>query len=73
MLVFVEAMRELPITLIVRPFNLETLATHIYTIASLGLLEESALSALTLGLIGLAPAFLWARAIGGAQRRSAFL
>ena len=72
-LVFVEAMRELPITLIVRPFNLETLATHIYTIASLGLLEESALSALTLGLIGLAPAFLWAQAIGGAQRRSAFL
>ncbi len=72
-LVFVEAMRELPITLIVRPFNFETLATHIYTIASLGLIEESALAALTLGLIGLAPAFIWARAIGGVQRRRAFL
>ncbi len=72
-LVFVEAMRELPMTLLLRPFDFETLATHIYGIASLGLLEEVALAALLLGLIGLGAAFLWTRAIGGAERRGAFL
>ena len=72
-LVFVEAMRDLPMTLLLRPFNFETLATHIYTIASVGLLEDGALAALLLGLIGLALAFLWARALGGAERQGAFL
>lgn len=60
-LAFVEVMRELPLTLIIRTFNFETLATHIYTTASLGLLEAAALAALFLGLVGLLPAYLWYR------------
>jgi iron(III) transport system permease protein len=71
--VFVEVMRELPLTLIVRSFNFETLATHIYTLASLGLLEEVALAAFFLGLMGLLPAYIWARALGRGDRVRGFL
>ena len=57
-LVFVDGMKELPMTLLLRPFNFETLATHVYTSASLGLLEESALSSLAIVLTGLIPVLL---------------
>ena len=71
--VFVETMRELPLTLMIRTFNFETLATHIYSLASLGLLEEVALAAFILGLLGLLPTFFWARALGqGARNRGFF-
>ena len=53
LLVFVDCMKELPITLLMRPFNLDTLATHVYTTASLGLVEESAPAALIIALCGL--------------------
>lgn len=59
--VFVEVMRELPLTLVVRSFDFETLATHIYTRASLGQVEEVAFAAVFLGLLGLMPAYLWFR------------
>ena len=53
--VFVDAMKELPATLILRPFDFETLATQIYTKASLGLIEEAAAPALLIILTGIIP------------------
>ena len=44
LLVFVDCMKELPATLILRPFDFETLATSVFTLASLDQLEESALA-----------------------------
>ena len=48
-------MKELPATLILRPFDFETLATHIYTYASLGQMEDAALPALIILAIGMVP------------------
>ncbi|MEK6710415.1 MAG: iron ABC transporter permease [Nitrospinota bacterium] len=62
-LVFVDGMKELPMTLILRPFNYETLATHVHQYASRGLLEESALGALTIVAAGILPIFLLSSAI----------
>ena len=58
LLVFVDSMKELPATLILRPFNFDTLATHVYTYASLSQIEEAALPALTIVLAGLLPIIL---------------
>ena len=59
MIVFVDCMKELPATLILRPFNFETLATHVYWFASDEMLGEAALGSLTIVLVGLIPvAFL---------------
>ena len=55
LLVFVDVMKELPATLILRPFDFETLATQIYTFASLGQMEDAALPALIILTIGLVP------------------
>ena len=55
LLVFVDVMKELPATLILRPFDFETLATHIYTYASLGQMEDAALPALIILATGLVP------------------
>lgn len=58
LLVFVDAMKELPATLLLRPFNFDTLATHVYGLAAAEALEEAALGAVAIVLIGLAPV-LW--------------
>ena len=58
LLVFVDTMKELPLTLILRPFNFETLATFVYQYASDELLEESALGALTIVAAGIIPVLL---------------
>lgn len=58
LLVFVDAMKELPATLILRPFNFETLSTQVYTQASLGQFEQAALPALTIVAVGLIPIFI---------------
>jgi len=63
LLVFVDCMKELPATLILRPFNFDTLATHVYQFASDELLEESALAALSIVLVGLLPVILLSRSI----------
>ena len=55
LLVFVDVMKELPATLILRPFDFETLATHIYTYASLGQMEDAALPALIILATGMVP------------------
>lgn len=57
-LVFVDCMKELPLTLILRPFNFDTLATFVYQYASDELLEESALGALTIVGAGIIPVIL---------------
>ena len=55
LVVFVDCMKELPATLVLRPFNFDTLATHVYQFASDELLEQSALAALLIVLVGLLP------------------
>ncbi|MEM9114033.1 MAG: iron ABC transporter permease [Myxococcota bacterium] len=58
LLVFVDTMRELPATLLLRPFNFETLATRVYRLAADERLAEASSAALTIVLIGLIPVFL---------------
>ena len=58
LLVFVDCMKELPLTLILRPFNYDTLATFVYQYASDELLEESALGALSIVIAGILPVIL---------------
>ncbi len=58
LLVFVDCMKELPLTLILRPFNYETLATFVYQFASDELIEEAALGALTIVAAGVVPVIL---------------
>lgn len=65
LLVFVDTMKELPATLLLRPFNFETLATQIYTFASQEQFERSALAALTIVIVGLIPLLLLHRALIG--------
>ncbi len=63
LLVFVDTMKELPLTLILRPFNFDTLATFVYQYASDELLEECALGALTIVAAGVLPVILMSRTI----------
>jgi iron(III) transport system permease protein len=58
LLVFVDSMKELPATLLLRPFNFDTLATQVFTLVSLYRYEEAGLSALTIVLASLAPVLL---------------
>jgi iron(III) transport system permease protein len=55
LLVFVDCMKELPATLLLRPFNFETLATLLYGHAARGSFEDGALAALLIVLVGLTP------------------
>ena len=63
LLVFVDAMKELPATLLLRPFNFETLATHVYGLAALEQLEAASVGALAIVAVGLVPVLLLHRAI----------
>jgi iron(III) transport system permease protein len=67
LLVFVDGMKELPATLLLRPFNFETLATHAYSYAALEQFERAALGALTIVLIGLVPVLLLHQAVAGGR------
>ena len=60
-LVFIDTLRELPATLILRPCNLETLATRTYRLASDERLVEASIPALILFAAGLIPVLLLAR------------
>ncbi|MBD1824852.1 iron ABC transporter permease [Cyanobacteria bacterium FACHB-DQ100] len=57
-LVFVDVMKELSATLIIRPFNFDTLAVHVYNLASDERLAEASGSALAIVLVGLIPVML---------------
>ncbi|OPX54658.1 iron(III) transport system permease protein [Oceanospirillum multiglobuliferum] len=63
LVVFVDCMKELPATLVLRPFNFDTLATHVYQYASDEMLEASALAALVIVLVGIVPVILLSRSI----------
>jgi len=55
LLVFVDVVKELPATLVLRPFNMETLAVSAYQLASDELLAQAAWPALMIAVVGLAP------------------
>jgi iron(III) transport system permease protein len=58
LLVFVDVMKELPATMIVRPFNFETLAVRVYRLASDERLAEASTAALTIVAVGIVPVIL---------------
>lgn len=62
-LVFVDTMKELPATLIVRPFDFDTLAVRVYNLASDERLSEASTSALLILIAGLLPVTILARAM----------
>ena len=61
LLVFVDCVKELPATMLLRPFNFETLATRVHVQASLEDLPNAAPGAILIVLIGLCAVFLLAR------------
>ncbi len=63
LLVFVDAMKELPATLLLRPFGFETLATSVFNLASLDKVEEGAVPALAIVLAGLLPVILLSQSL----------
>jgi iron(III) transport system permease protein len=68
LLVFVDCIKELPATLLLRPLNVETLATHLYGEAARGTYEEASISALMIVLIALLPV-IWLARVGRAESR----
>ncbi|WP_230976154.1 ABC transporter permease [Pseudothauera nasutitermitis] len=63
LLVFVDVMKELPATLVMRPFNFDTLATQAHTLAADERLAEASTSALSIVVVGLLPMFIISRQI----------
>ena len=61
LLVFVDCVKELPATLLLRPLNFETFATHLYGEAARGTYEEASIAALAIVLVGILPVILLAR------------
>ena len=61
LLSFVDCMKELPATILLRPFNFETLATTVFEAASREAFEEAALPSLAIVLVGLIPVIYLAR------------
>lgn len=55
LLIFVDCMKELPATLLLRPLNVETLSTYLYQFASRGNFEEGSLAAFLIVLVGIFP------------------
>lgn len=55
LLVFVDCLKELPATLLLRPLNVDTLSTHIYQFATRGSFEEGSLAALLIVAVGILP------------------
>jgi len=68
LLVFVDVMKELPATMVLRPFNTDTLAVVAYQLARDERLGEAALPSLALVLVGLIPVMLLSRSLRPAGR-----
>ncbi|HEV7913773.1 MAG TPA: iron ABC transporter permease, partial [Albitalea sp.] len=68
LLVFIDVMKELPATLVMRPFNFDTLATQAYTLASDERLAEASTAAIAIVVVGLLPMIILCRQI--AKQRS---
>ncbi|XOV87720.1 MAG: ABC transporter permease [Pseudomonadota bacterium] len=67
LLVFVDVMKELPATLVLRPFNFNTLAVKTYELANDERLMEAATPALLIVIVGILPVVLLSRAISGSR------
>jgi iron(III) transport system permease protein len=63
LMVFVDVMKELPATFMMRPFNFDTLAVHAYNLASDERLSELAAPALTIVAVGVVPLALLSRSL----------
>lgn len=63
LMVFVDVMKELPATLVMRPFNFDTLAVRTYTLAKDERLAEASLAAMAIVLVGLIPVVMASKAI----------
>jgi iron(III) transport system permease protein len=68
LLVFVDVMKELPATLVMRPFNFDTLATQAYTLASDERLAEASTAALAIVAVGLLPLIMLSRQISSSRK-----
>ena len=69
LLVFVDVMKELPATLVMRPFNFDTLATQAHTLASDERLAEASTAALTIVAVGVLPLIVISRQIARSRHR----
>ena len=70
LLVFVDVMKELPATLVMRPFNFDTLATQAHTLAADERLAEASTAALTIVAVGLLPMLILSHQIVKSRRTS---
>ncbi|UTO04884.1 iron ABC transporter permease [Moraxella sp. FZLJ2107] len=61
LMVFVDTMKEMPITLMMRPFDWDTLSVRIYSFTSEGLYDKASLPALAIIIAGLIPVILFAK------------
>lgn len=71
MLVFVDVMKELPATLVLRPFDFNTLAVRAYELASEERLADSATAALAIVAVGVLPVVLLSLSIARSRRSAA--
>lgn len=69
MLTFVDVMKELPATMVIRPFNFDTLAVRVYNLASDERLTEAAGPALAIVLVGIVPVILLSLRIAKSRQR----
>ncbi len=70
LLVFVDVMKELPATFVMRPFNFDTLAVQAYNLASDERLAEASTAALTIVAVGLLPLIVLSRMMLRPERSS---
>ena len=71
LLVFVDVMKELPATFVMRPFNFDTLAVQAYNLASDERLAEASTAALTIVVVGLLPLIVLSRMMLRPERTGA--
>ncbi len=69
-LVWIDILKELPATIILRPFNFDTLATKTYELAKGELLPDASVYALSIVLVGVLPVMLLVRSMGGGKEGS---
>ncbi len=70
LIVFVDVMKELPATMIMRPFNFDTLAIQAHRLASDERLEQAAVPSLVIAALGLIPVIILCRAIAKSSRHN---
>ena len=70
LLVFVDTMKELPMALLLRPFNYETLATFVYQYAKDELIEEAAFPALIIIITSIIPVIIINYSLNRVSRNS---